>query len=142
MVAPASIGDVVDRGEGMTVKYCIKTHDLLVSEANSIQYSSPELDGALAAAEKFFVSVRVTGVAGTSPTVVVKLEHSNDTVNWQPRSTLVSQNTSLAPAINSFSGSEIGDTTVGGRYTRVTVSCSGTGLSSYVEVWLCGRSAI
>jgi hypothetical protein len=128
----------------VTVKYCIKTHDVLIHEALSVHYSHHELDAALAVAEKFFVTVRVTGVAGTSTSVGVNIEHSNDGVNWTLRNALVSAFTSAAPAVNSFSGADIGNTSVGGRYVRITAACGGSGgvVSSYVEIWVCGRSSI
>lgn len=69
----------------MTVKYCIKTHNLTIT-----------VDSA-------FVTVGGTTV---------------------------------------LSGSELGTTTVGGRFMRVSAAMGGTPAAGFIEVWVSGRSFV
>lgn len=120
----------------MTVKYCIKTHSALITGFNDRYYNDPELNAALATAERFLLSARVTNVTGASPSIGVNIETSNDNVNWQIRSTPISL-ALTSPLV----GWEKGETTVGGRFMRLSCALGGSGaLGGYVELWVCGRS--
>lgn len=121
----------------MTVKYCLKTHQTLITGIVDKYYSDPEMDTVLATAERFVIQARVSTSGGSAPNLTVGIETSNDAVNWQPRSTVIS-----GVAVNGqLFGAEKGETTVGGRYMRVWAQMGGGGtVYGFVELWVCGRS--
>lgn len=126
----------------MTVKYCIKTHD--VGLAGTVtRYSDSTMDEVLAVAEQFFITAKVVGVGGTSPTLTVMIEHSLDGVNWVAPSLPIFLTALTAGIVNDLRGSEVGSSLVFGRYVRIAAFLGGTGsLTANVEIWVCGRSAV
>lgn len=125
----------------MSILFCTKVFNGLLDNSNNIFYSPPELNAALGKAEKYFFQVRPTQVAGTSPTLQLTLETSNDGVNWSVRSTPISA-TSITSTTQALFGNELGTAAVGGCYARVGIKLGGTTPVSFVEVWVTGRSAV
>lgn len=120
----------------MTVKYCIKTHSAVIIGTNDRWYSDPSSNTTLALAERFLITARVTNTSGSSLSLGVNIETSNDEVNWQIRSSPISLFLS-SPLV----GWEKGETTVGGRFMRVSAALGGSGsVAGFVEIWVCGRS--
>lgn len=123
----------------MAIVYAGKVFSDVLNDGTNTYYSDPECNPRLGAAEKFFVEARASNVTGTSPTLLVTLESSNDNVNWVSRSTPIS-----ATAISSgtvLSGSELGTGAVGGRFQRFTLKLGGTGPNAHVELWVTARNA-
>ncbi|MBZ0119209.1 MAG: hypothetical protein K8H88_19600 [Sandaracinaceae bacterium] len=102
-------------------------------------YTPAELNRSLAQADKFFLSVRAAQSSGTSPTVTVALEHSNDNVNWTNKATLLSAQALSTSAITHLFASDLGTSNVGGSFMRLSVQLGGTTPASNLQVTLCGR---
>lgn len=127
----------------MTIKYCLKTHSLVVNDSVNTYYSDPELNAALGTAEKFLVEVRTSNVSGTTPKIAVTIETSVDGVNWAARSTPIPASLTLGvPGPTVQYGSDLGTSVVAGRFIRVGTILSGASASAFVEIWVCGRSAV
>ena len=123
----------------MAVLFCDKCFEQGISGTTAIQ-TTPEKYAMFAQAEKFFLQARATQVSGTSPTLTVAIEHSNDGVTWTTKATPISAFGLSAGAINGTTGSDLGTAAVGGAKVRLTISLAGTTPSAFVEIWLTGRS--
>ncbi len=105
-------------------------------------YTGPEHYRRIASGEKFAVQARVTQVSGTSPTVAIVLEHSNEGVAaaaWVTKSTPVPATAVTANQANFLQGQDAG-TTPGMANMRLAITLGGTTPNAYVEVWLTVRS--
>ena len=123
----------------MAIQYAGKVYSDVMNDGTNTYYSDPECNAKLGMAEKFFIEARTSNVTGTTPTLAIALESSNDNVNWVPRSTVI-----VATAIASgttLTGSELGTAAVGGRFQRFTLKLAGTTPNAYVELWVTARNA-
>ena len=126
----------------MSIKYVLKTHDLTINDKVNRYYSDATLDAALASGEKFFLSVRASAVTGSTPTLTLGIDLSNDGIDWITRSTPLSAAAIAVGGVTILSASELGASTVGGRFMRTFVALADTGsVGAHIEVWVCGRSA-
>jgi len=107
-------------------------------EGTGARISSAELNNVLGTAEKLIVQIRVTKVTGTSPTLLVFLEHSNDGKDWQSPVTLVEFTALNAGSINTIMADS--GSTVFGALVRFVVALDGTNPSGFVEIFACGRA--
>lgn len=127
----------------MAIVYAGKTFSAVLNDKVNVYYTDPECNAKLGAGEKFFVEVRTSGVLGTAPTIAVKLESSNDNVNWVNRSTITLAPSSSISNGATLTGAEVGGTTVGGRFARFTMQLADAGSpSAYVELWVTARNAL
>lgn len=124
----------------MAIVYCIPVFEGALTGASAPQTSPANMNGTIAQAERFFLQARVTQVAGTSPSITVTLEHSNDDVNFTTKSTLINGTALTANQQNNIFAQDLGTAQVGGCSMRVSVSLGGTTPSAYVQLYLCGRS--
>jgi len=124
------------------ILYCTKMMNELVDNPLNTFFSPTEYNAALGKAEKYFFQVRTTQVSGTSPTLTLLLETSNDGVLWSSRSTPI--NLQVIPSNNAGAlfGQELGTSSVGGMYTRFGIKLGGTLTVAFVEVWVTGRTAV
>lgn len=123
----------------MAVLYCDKCFEQGISGTTAIQ-TTPEKYAMFAQAERFFLQGRITQSGGTSPTITVLLEHSNDGVTWTTKATLVNALALTPNAITNTTGSDLGTAIVGGCKARLSVALGGTNPTAFVELWLTGRS--
>ncbi|MBZ0119264.1 MAG: hypothetical protein K8H88_19900 [Sandaracinaceae bacterium] len=123
----------------MGILYSQKVFEGPISGTTAV-YTPAELNGSLAQADKFFVSVRAAQSSGTSPTVTVTLEHSNDNVNFTSKATLINASALSTTAITNAFGSDLGTSNVGGAFMRLAIQLGGTTPASNLQVTLCGRS--
>ena len=103
-------------------------------------YTPSELNSVLAQGETFWVSARTTQVSGTSPTITVAIEHSNDGVNWTNKATPISAQSLSANAVNLHYGQDTGSTPTGG-FVRLAITLAGTNPSGQVQVIVAGRAS-
>ena len=125
----------------MSILFCTKVFSDLVDNGNNIFYSPVEFNAALGKAEKYFFHARPTQISGTTPTLQVSLETSNDGVNWNPRSTPISA-VAISTTTPALFGSEAGTAQVGGCFARIGVKLGGGTPVAFVEVWVTGRTAV
>lgn len=123
----------------MAIVYAGKVFSRVLNDATNTHYSDPECNAKIGAGEKFFVEVRASNVSGTSPTLLVTLESSNDNVNWATRSTLINLASIVGGPV--LTASELGTAAVGGRFQRLSFKLGGTTPSAYLEAWLTARNA-
>lgn len=116
--------------------FCQKVYDRKLSGIES-DYIGPEWYELLATATTYFCSLRTTQGSGTSPKVTVYLEHSNDTVNWEVKSTLFFKQIVPSDGINVFYANDSSGIT--GAFARLQIQLSGTDPAGHVAIHLCGR---
>lgn len=104
-------------------------------------YTPAELNAPLAQADTFYISARTTQVSGTSVTLTVAIEHSNDGVNWTNKSTPISAASVTANNVNLNYGWDTG-TTPGGCFHRLAITLGGTNPSGMVQVMVAGRATV
>ncbi len=92
----------------------------------------------LGSAEKLVLQARSTKVAGTSPTLTVAVEHSNDGKDWVVATTPINGVTINSGTVT-ISIADTGSTIFAGL-VRLKVSLGGTGPSASVQVIACGRA--
>lgn len=112
-------------------------------------YSLPDFNALLGQAVRWYVLARVTNVTGTTPTITVKLQHSNtgmssefkdlNTVAVAP----ISGAALTANVINLIEGSlrhTDANVSVPAAYVRAEISLGGTSPNANVELWITGRT--
>jgi len=107
-------------------------------------YTSPQLNALIASAEKYMLQARVAQVAGTTPALKVTMERSNDGNDFEngnnPQSKLIS--VPLNPnTTETFYGQDLGTSTVGGSFARLTITLGGTNPSAHLKLILTGRDS-
>lgn len=122
----------------MAIVSCIEAINRAMSAAGAVtEYSSPELNAALAQGEKRMVEMRIMQAGGTSPTITVKLERSNDNLTWDTtaQATFFS-NASLA---NGTSFAQDTGANVGGCFARLSVTLGGTNPTAHIQIIVTAR---
>ncbi len=104
-------------------------------------YSEPALNAALARAPRQAFQVTCDDVDGTSPTMTLSVEGSNDGDNWDPVSTPVDGETLSSTLSNVFRFTEDGGTPLK-EFMRLKVELGGTDPRAHVRVSSCQRSAL
>jgi len=107
-------------------------------------YTDPKWNSVLSRAEKFYCVARVSAGSGTSPTLTVNIEHSNDGVNWATKAQLFNA-TSISNAATSvviLTAQDLGTAQVGGLYMRVALTLGGTNPSAMIVIMLTGRDPV
>lgn len=92
--------------------------DVVLSGTRTATDSSPAIDSGPGVAD-VLVLVHVTAVAGTSPTLVVSVEQSNDGSSWSAVAG------SAAPTLNAV-GNAVCNAAVSQRFARVVATVGGT----------------
>lgn len=125
----------------MALLGCIKVWEGGVSGTNPI-WTGPELYERIANAEKWFVQARATQTTGTNPGLDVKLQDSNDGINWRDKTTLITGASNNIPinTVTTLYGNDTGTANVGGCKMRVQIMLSGTTPGAFIELWLTMRS--
>lgn len=123
----------------MAIVFSGKIFSGVINDTSNTYYSEPPFNAALGAGEKYYVELKSSNVTGTSPTVTVSLETSNDNVNWAVRNNAVISNNAITNT-TVLTGQDTG-TTVGGRFARFGVKAGGTSPNAYVEIWVAARNA-
>ena len=107
-------------------------------EGTTARYSSAEHNGLLGMAEKLVVQYRATKVSGTSPTLTVATEVSNDGIDWLPKTTIVSAQALTAGQVNS--GILDTGSAIHAAFVRLKVTLGGTTPAANVDLIVCGRA--
>jgi len=125
----------------MALLFSQKVYSAGVSGVATV-YTDPSLNSALAQAEKYDVQLRLSMATGTSQSVSVTSELSNDGIAWTTKKALIAATPVTAANIVNAYGQDDGVTssTVGGALMRLNISMTGTSPSANVEVWIVGRS--
>lgn len=121
--------------------YCVRTHSVVVNDAVNTWFSDQDQAAALAAAEKWFMQARVSNVSGTSVAVTVSAEFSNDGVNYGNAIQPISASVPAGATTVLFGGLQ-SPFNFNGAFMRVGVRLTGTAPNAFVDVWVCGRSAV
>ena len=104
------------------------------------QYSDVTGWELLGSADKFLFEARTAQATGTSPTLTVILEHSNDGVNWTTKSTPINAASLTADENELNWGNDSGSTPMS-RYGRLNVQIGGTSSpGAHVMIIVTGRS--
>jgi len=103
-------------------------------------YTTPELYETLAQAESFALFVRVSQGSGTTPSLTVVLEHSNDGMNWEDKATFLSSQNITTASVGTYWADDDGTSDVGGCFMRLRISLGGTNPSAHLQMTLTGRS--
>lgn len=105
-------------------------------------YTPSELNARLGQADKFFFSARVAQGSGSSPTLTVLMEHSNDNVNWKTKSTPINAQSisGASSGVVTLTGEDTGSS-VCGAFVRFLIGLGGTTPSANVQVWVTGRTS-
>src|SRR5688500_10549088 len=116
--------------------FTVTAYDNELSGTNP-DYSPRELDVLLARAEKYFVSLRTSNPAGT-PKVSISLETSNDRIRWTEKKLLWFELTYSTTAVGLYYVTDTGSG-VGGGFTRVKVTLTGTNPGGHFQIIVTGR---
>ncbi len=110
-------------------------------EVTTSVYTDPKFNEELASADKLLIMAVVTQVTGTSPTILVQLEHSSDNRNFINKSGAAEiPATSIAttpPVV--LAGNEPGTVPLSG-YARLRIVLGGTTPKARVKIWVTGRT--
>jgi hypothetical protein len=108
-------------------------------QGNGVVYlTDTSLNLALALYDKLGVQIVTDNATGTSPTITVELQHSNDGRNWHVKSTLVSAQAVSTTASTTFFGSDNGSTP-SMALCRLNITLGGTNPSCKVRIHVCAR---
>ena len=95
------------------------------------EFTDPIFNERLARGEKAFFAMRLMQTAGTgSPSITVKLQRSNDNLNWNDKATIYST-LSFANVMNYAQDT---GSNVGGCYARLSIQLAGTDPSAQVQI--------
>lgn len=103
--------------------------------------SPGELDVTLAQAETYYVAARYARASGTSPTLTVALEHTNDGAGWATKSTPINAEALSAGVMLVKYGIDDGSTSAGGALVRVKTTLGGTDPAANLQIRVCGRTS-
>ena len=120
----------------MTIVYCIPVIDRAIS-GTATEYSDPVLNAPMAQGEKRTVQMRIMQAAGTTPTITVKLERSNDNLTWDTTAQATFFN--AVTLANGTSFAQDTGANVGGCFARIAVTLGGTNPSAQVQITLTSR---
>jgi len=121
----------------MAIVHCILAVDRAIS-GTSTEYSDPALNAVLSHGEKRMVEMRIMQAGGTSsPTITVKLERSNDNLNWD--TTAQATFFSGVTLANGTSFAQDTGANVGGCFARISVVMTGTNPTAYVQITVTSR---
>ena len=101
-------------------------------------YTPTKLNEALGQCDKLSVQAVADQSSGTSPTLKVDVEHSNDQRNWAVKTAAIGATTIPAGATTSLFGNDPGSTPTGG-FVRLALTLGGTTPAAHVKVTVCGR---
>lgn len=120
------------------IAFCIEAYEGVIT--TTTVFTPMELNSALANAEKYLVEVRNQVVAGT-PALTLKLERSNDGLNWDTTTPIVSFFTNQTLTGATIFGQDLGTTNVGGCFARLSIQISGASSSAWLKIILTGRDS-
>ncbi len=109
-----------------------ETHDIGATS----RYTSAEFNDVLGSSDKLVVQYRAVKIAGTSPTLTIKLEGSNNGVDWVLIETLVNAASLTAAQVNSALATS---TATLPAFVRFAITMGGTTPSAEVQIIACGR---
>lgn len=117
--------------------FCEKVYDRKIN-GSTTDYTSPDFDELLATPDKYLCFVRTAQGGGTSPTMTIVLQRSNDRLIWDTKATFFSGTSVSTTAIGTHFASDTGSA-VGGAYGRLSIALAGTTPSAHLQIFLCGR---
>ncbi len=103
-------------------------------------YTSPAHNDLLGRTERLAIQAVVDQVTGTSPTLLVRQEHSSDQRNWSDKSGTaeIPATAITAGSTNVLTGYEVGTNPSHG-YVRLEITLGGTTPQAHVKLWVTGR---
>lgn len=119
-------------------KLAILAFDDFVMSTTTV-YTTQALNETLGAFDKLTIQAVADQIAGTSPTVTVRIEHSGDQRNW-----VVKNGTA---EINAFGITVATPTTIGGDtslvgsmgFVRLSLTLGGTSPTAHIKLWVTAR---
>ncbi len=112
-----------------------ETHDT----GATARYTSAEFNDLLGSQDVLVVQYSAVKVAGTTPTLTIGLQGSNNGVDWKDIMTLVSAASLTAGTVNTGIASTDKDLP---SFVRLAISMGGTTPSAEIQVIACGRDAL
>ncbi len=110
-----------------------------VINGNTTVESDPKLNDALGEGDTYTVQTYVANSGGTSPTITVKMQGSNDGKSWADRQTILNaQDISTSPYENITESTADMVVTAQGK---LQVNLGGTNPYAYVRIVACTRSS-
>ena len=101
-------------------------------------YTPTKLNEVLGQTDKLSVQAVADQTSGTSPTLKVDIEHSNDQRNWAVKTAAIAATSIPAGATTPLFGNDPGTTPTGG-FVRLALTLGGTTPAAHVKVTVCGR---
>lgn len=102
-------------------------------------YTPTRLNEVLAQVDQLSVQAIADQSGGTSPTLAVVLEHSNDQRNWLTKTTLISATSIPAASTTPLFGADPGTTPTGG-FARLAITVGGSSNpNAHIKIMVCGR---
>lgn len=113
-----------------------ETHDI----GATARYTSAEFNDLLGSQDRLVVQYSGIKISGTSPTLTVVLEGSNNGVDWVAQDTLFNAAALTAGQVNTAVslGFPLGSYVQ--AFARLKVTMAGTNPSAQVQLFACGRS--
>lgn len=113
-------------------------YDDFVQGTSATFYSDTTFNVVLGMYDKVGVQVVTDNASGTTPTITVVWEHSNDGRNWHEKTTLVDAGAVSTTATSTFFGSDSG-ATPSMALCRVKITLAGTSPACHARVHVCAR---
>ncbi len=117
-------------------KNLITAFDDFVTGTDTV-YSDSRMNSMLGSMDKMAVQCIISSVDGTSPTIKIKVEESNDQKNWSERSGGVDPAASMASGdVKSFDDD---GSTPAQAFLRFKIDLAGTTPAAHVKILACQR---
>ncbi len=111
-----------------------ETHE----SGSTARYTSAEFNDLLGSRDRLIVHYTAGRVSGTSPTLTIELEGSNNGQDWQSLVPLVSAEPLVAGNVNTGRGNSDKDLPA---FVRLAITMGGTSPVAEVEIVACGRDS-
>ena len=119
-------------------RYVIEAFDDVVN-GTTVVYTTTRLNEVLGQPDRVSLEAVADQSGGTSPTLKVDLEHSNDQRNWAVKSTPIGVTAIPVGATTAIFGADAG-TTPTGAFVRLAITLGGTGgPNAHVKIHVCAR---
>ena len=103
-------------------------------------YTASELNALLASVEALSLFAVADTVSGSSPTLTVQIEESDDQVHWKSKGATAEINgVALSTAAKTIAVGRDDGTIVSPGYLRLKVQLGGTSPKAHVRIWAAGR---
>lgn len=102
-------------------------------------YSQPQYNTLLGSADKLAIQIVCSRSAGTTPTITLVEQISNDGEHWFDKDTMMSAQSLSTSAVDNFMEYDVGSSPLT-TFVRFQITLGGTTPSSDVTITVCGRS--